>query len=47
MTQISHFTEQCVPIAKSVTGDGDESAALNGGGGFADYALVFLPSVFG
>lgn len=42
MTQISRFTEQCIPIAERVTGDGDESAAPNGGGGFADYALVSL-----
>jgi len=31
-----------VPIAHVVTGDGDESAAPEGGGGFADYALVSL-----
>jgi len=31
-----------VPIAQVVTGDGDESAAPEGGGGFADYALVSL-----
>ena len=31
-----------MPIAQVVTGDGDESAAPEGGGGFADYALVSL-----
>ena len=42
MTQISRFTEQCVLIAERVTGDGDESAAPDGGGRFADYVLVSL-----
>ncbi|SDN52193.1 hypothetical protein SAMN05192554_1556, partial [Haloarchaeobius iranensis] len=42
MTQISRFTGEIVPIAQVVTGDGDESAAPQGGGGFADYALVSL-----
>jgi hypothetical protein len=42
MTQISRFTEEVVLVAERVTGDGDESAAPNGGGGFADYALVSL-----
>ena len=42
MTQISRFTGEFVPIAQRVTGDGDESAVLEGGGGFADYALVSL-----
>ena len=42
MTQISRFTERCVVVAQRVTGDGDESAAPNGGGGFADYAFVSL-----
>ena len=42
MTQISCFTEEVVPIVKRVTGDEDESAAPNGGGGFADYAFVSL-----
>ncbi|WP_273837152.1 IS5 family transposase [Halococcus sp. PRR34] len=42
MTQISRFTEEVVLVAQRVTGDGDESAAPNGGGGFADYALVSL-----
>ena len=41
-TQISRFTEEVVPVAQRVTGDGDESAAPDGGGGFADYALVSL-----
>ena len=42
MTQISRFTERCVLVAQRVTDDGDESTAPNGGGGFADYALVSL-----
>src|SRR6056297_107291 len=42
MTQISRFTSEIVPISQRVTGDGDESAAPEGGGGFADYALVSL-----
>ena len=42
MTQISRFTEEVVLVAQRVTGDGDESAAPNGGGGFADYAFVSL-----
>ena len=42
MTQISRFTERCVVVAQRVTDDGDESAAPNGGGGFADYAFVSL-----
>ena len=42
MPQISRFTERCVLVAQRVTSDGSESAAPNGGGGFADYALVSL-----
>ena len=42
MTQISRFISEVVPAAQVVTGDGDESAAPEGGGGFADYALVSL-----
>ena len=42
MTQISRFIREVVPVAQSVTGDGDESAAPDGGGGFAEYALVSL-----
>ena len=42
MIQISRFTERCVLVAQRVTGDGDESAAPDGGGGFADYAYVSL-----
>ena len=42
MTQISRFTEEVVPVIKRVTGVRDESAAPDGGGGFADYALVSL-----
>jgi IS5 family transposase len=42
MTQISRFTERCVSIAQRVTGERGESAAPEGGGGFADYAYVSL-----
>jgi IS5 family transposase len=42
MTQISRFIGEVVPVAQRVTGDGGESAAPDGGGGFADYALVSL-----
>ena len=42
MTQISRLTEEIVLAAQRVTGDGDESAAPDGGGGFADYAFVSL-----
>ena len=42
MRQVSRFTEAVVPVAQRVTGDGDESAAPDGGGGFAEYALVSL-----
>ena len=42
MTQISRFTECCVSIAQRVTGERGESAAPQGGGGFADYVLVSL-----
>jgi len=45
MTQISRFIKEIVPIAQRVTGDGDESAAPEGGGGFADYAFVSLHSL--
>ena len=41
-TQIFRFTERCVWIAKRVADDTDESAAPEGGGGFADYALIPL-----
>jgi len=42
MTKISRLIGEVVPIAQRVTGDGDESAAPDGGGGFADYAYVSL-----
>ena len=42
MTQISRFIGEVVPVAQRVTGDRGESAAPEGGGGFADYALVSL-----
>ena len=42
MTQIYRFTERCVLVAQTFTGDRDESAVPNGDDGFADYALVSL-----
>jgi len=42
MTQISRFIGEVVPVAQRVTGDKGESAAPEGGAGFADYALVSL-----
>ncbi len=42
MTQISRFTERCVSIAQSATGERGESAAPEGGDGFADYAYVSI-----
>ena len=42
MTQISRFIGEVVSVAQTVTGDGGESAAPDGGGGFADYTLVSL-----
>ena len=42
MTQISRFIGEVMPVPQRVTGDGDESAAPEGGGGFADYTLVSL-----
>ena len=42
MTQIYRFIREVVPVAQGVTGDGGESAAPDGGGGFTDYALVSL-----
>jgi hypothetical protein len=41
-TLISRFTERCVWIAKRVADDTDEPAAPDGGGGFADYAMIPL-----
>ena len=38
-TLISRFTERYVRFAKRVADDTDDPAALNGGGGFADYAM--------
>lgn len=42
MTNIPRFTDEIVPIAHCVAVDEDESAAPDGGGGFADYTLVSL-----
>ena len=42
MAQIFRFIGEVVPVAQNVTGDGDESAAPEGGGGFANYPLVSL-----
>ena len=42
MSQISRFTSKAVTLAKNVVGGRGEVAAPEGGGGFADYALVSL-----
>lgn len=42
MTQISSFIGEVAPVAKRVTGDGDGSAAPEGGARFADYGFVSL-----
>src|SRR6056297_3044726 len=42
MSKISRFTGKVVTLAKSAVGDRGESAAPQGGGGFADYAVVSL-----
>jgi hypothetical protein len=42
MTQISGFIREVVSVGKRVTGDGGESVAPEGGGGFADYPFVSL-----
>ena len=42
MSKISRFTTKAVTLAKSVVGGRGEVAAPEGGGGFADYALVSL-----
>ena len=41
-TKISRFTERCVWAVKRITDDTDEPAAPEGGGGFADYAMISL-----
>ncbi len=42
MSKISRFTTKAVTLAKNVVGGRGEVAAPEGGGGFADYALVSL-----
>ncbi len=42
MRQIPRFYSVIFPISQRFTGDGDESAAPEGGGGFTDYTLVSL-----
>jgi IS5 family transposase len=42
MSNISRFTKKAVTLAKNAVGGRDESAAPEGGGGFADYAVVAL-----
>jgi len=42
MSKISRFTEKAVRLAKNAVGGRHESAAPEGGGGFADYAVVSL-----
>jgi IS5 family transposase len=42
MSKISRFTSKAVTLAKNAVGGRGEAAAPEGGGGFADYALVSL-----
>lgn len=42
MSKISRFTSKVVRLAKNAVGGRGESAAPEGGGGFADYAVVSL-----
>ena len=42
MSKVSRFTGKVVTLAKSAVGGRGESAAPQGGGGFADYAVVSL-----
>jgi len=42
MSKISRFTSKAVTLAKNAVGGRGEVAAPEGGGGFADYALVSL-----
>ena len=42
MSKISRFTSKAVSLAKNAVGGRGEAAAPEGGGGFADYAVVSL-----
>jgi IS5 family transposase len=42
MSKISRFTKKAVSLAKNAVGGRGEVAAPEGGGGFADYAIVSL-----
>ena len=42
MSKISRFTKKAVRLAKNAVGGRGEVAAPEGGGGFADYAVVSL-----
>ena len=42
MSKISRFTRKAVSLAKNAVGGRGEAAAPDGGGGFADYAVVSL-----
>ena len=42
MSKISRFTRKVVTLAKNAVGGRGEAAAPQGGGGFADYAIVSL-----
>ena len=42
MPKISRFTQRVVTLAKNAVGGRGEAAAPDGGGGFADYAVVSL-----
>ena len=45
MSKISRFTSKAVTLAKNAVGGRGEAAAPEGGGGFADYAVVSLHSL--
>lgn len=42
MSKVSRFTSKAVQLSKNAIGDRGEIAALEGVGGFADYAVVSL-----
>jgi IS5 family transposase len=42
MSKISHFTSKAVQLAQNAVDGRGEVAAPEGGGGFADYAIVSL-----
>ena len=42
MNKTTRFTEEMVSLAKSYSDDSDETAAPEGGGSFAEYAMISL-----